>query len=254
MASPVIGLQLYTVRDFMQDPAQTTETLKKVADIGYPAVEPAGFGGMQPAEFRAACDQAGLEIIACHGAWDEMRDDIDTVIARMQTLGATMIASGSPGEYQNGPGYAKFAQETSEIGKKLLAAGIKYQYHNHHHEYAHFDGKTAMEIMEENSDPESFFFQLDVHWVQRGGAGPVDWIHMLTGRIASLHCKDMGISPEREPLWEPVGMGNLNWDAILDAAESTGVDCFIVEQDRCQLDVFESIKISYDNLSEWLGV
>ena len=81
MESPVIALQLYTVRDFMQEPAETAETLKRVADIGYPAVEPAGFGGMEPDEFRAACDAAGLQIVACHGNWEELRDDIDTAIA-----------------------------------------------------------------------------------------------------------------------------------------------------------------------------
>jgi sugar phosphate isomerase/epimerase len=43
-----------------------------------------------------------------------------------------------------------------------------------------------------------------------------------------------------------IGNGNLNWPAIIQAAEKSGCEWFIVEQDICPGDPFESIKISYD--------
>jgi sugar phosphate isomerase/epimerase len=45
-----------------------------------------------------------------------------------------------------------------------------------------------------------------------------------------------------------VGRGNLNWRRILAAAEKSGCQWFIVEQDTCPGDPFDSLKISYDYL------
>jgi sugar phosphate isomerase/epimerase len=46
-----------------------------------------------------------------------------------------------------------------------------------------------------------------------------------------------------------VGEGNLNWPAILDACREANVEWYAVEQDHCQRDPFESLAISYRNLS-----
>ena len=52
----------------------------------------------------------------------------------------------------------------------------------------------------------------------------------------------------REQLMAEVGEGNLNWPAILDACKATGAEWYIVEQDTCQRDPFESLAISLRNL------
>ena len=45
-----------------------------------------------------------------------------------------------------------------------------------------------------------------------------------------------------------VGEGNLDWAGILAAARDAGVVWYIVEQDTCERDPFESLKISIENL------
>jgi sugar phosphate isomerase/epimerase len=50
-----------------------------------------------------------------------------------------------------------------------------------------------------------------------------------------------------------VGEGNLNWSAILKAAKSAGVKWFIIEQDTCYRDPFDSLETSLKNLRE-MGV
>jgi sugar phosphate isomerase/epimerase len=253
MAQPVIALQLYGVRKHMADAEGTVASLQKVADIGYKWVEVAGLGGMTAPDFAAACEDIGLQIISSHESWEELCSNPEAAIEKCKTLGLKFVASGSPRDYHSAEGYAQFAEETTPMAQALAAAGITYMYHNHAHEYAAFGGRTGMEIMAENGDPEYFRFQLDVHWVQRGGASPVAWINKLGSRIATLHCKDMGVTPQSEPLFEPVGTGNLDWPGIIAAAQAAGIGYYIVEQDTCQLDEFESAAISYDNLEEWLG-
>ena len=67
------------------------------------------------------------------------------------------------------------------------------------------------------------------------------------GRADLVHVKDMAMRG-REQLYAEVGEGNLNWPAILDACEAAGARWYIVEQDTCQRDPFESLGISLRNL------
>ena len=65
---------------------------------------------------------------------------------------------------------------------------------------------------------------------------------------ALLHLKDMAVHYPREQRMAEVGEGNLNWPAILDACRDAGVKWYVVEQDTCYRDPFESLAISFDNL------
>jgi len=72
---------------------------------------------------------------------------------------------------------------------------------------------------------------------------------MCAGREPLCHLKDMCITAEREQRFAEIGEGNLNWRAILDAAEHSGVEYLLVEQDQCYgRDPFESLAVSYRNL------
>ena len=43
-----------------------------------------------------------------------------------------------------------------------------------------------------------------------------------------------------------IGYGNLDFKAIVAAAEASGCEWFIVEQDSCPGDPFDSAKLSFD--------
>jgi len=49
-----------------------------------------------------------------------------------------------------------------------------------------------------------------------------------------------------------IGHGNLNWPAIISAAERSGCEWFIVEQDVCPGDPFDSIRESFRFIKEHL--
>jgi sugar phosphate isomerase/epimerase len=53
----------------------------------------------------------------------------------------------------------------------------------------------------------------------------------------------------REQLYAEIGEGNLDWPSILAAARDAGVKWYIIEQDICQRDPFESLAISLSNLN-----
>lgn len=140
-------------------------------------------------------------------------------------------------------------QKANEIGEKIAEMGGKFTYHNHSHEFVKLEnGKTGMDILVDGLDPQTTSFVLDTYWVQNGGGDVRHWIDMLKGRIDILHLKDMKILADGTHVFAEIGVGNLYWEGILQSAEAAGVRYYVVEQDRCDGDPFESLRISSEYL------
>jgi sugar phosphate isomerase/epimerase len=191
---------------------------------------------------------AGLTVCATHAGFERLRDDLDGVIDEHRTLGCDYIAIGSiPNEYRNAEGYPRFAREASAVARRMRERGIAFGYHNHSFELEKFGGRTALDILYRDSDPAVFNAEIDTYWIQHGGGDPAAWIRGMAGRVPVVHLKDMVMSG-RDQLMAEVGEGNLNWPAILEACRDAGVRWYVVEQDVCQRDPFESLGISFRNL------
>ncbi|MGI6081250.1 MAG: sugar phosphate isomerase/epimerase family protein [Limnochordia bacterium] len=245
-----LAAQLYTIRQFMKTPEDMAVSLKKIREMGWEAVQLSGHGPIDPEELRKLLDDANLEVCATHTGYERMRDNMDEVMEEHRILGCRNLAIGGlPGSYREkgAAGYAEFAREASQVAAKLAEHGFTWSYHNHSFELEKFDGRTALSILYEDSDPEYFLGEIDTYWIQHGGGDPAQWILDLKGRIKLLHLKDMGIA-NRQQIMTEVGEGNLNWPRILSAAAEAGVEWYIVEQDICQRDPFESLAISLRNL------
>ena len=250
MAASQLAAQLYTVRDFTNTPAEIATTMKKVKQLGYDAVQCSALGAINPHELKSIVDGEGLTICATHTDYDRMRDEPQAVIDEHNLWGCKHAAIGGlPQEYRSAEGYARFAKEASEVAKRLAEGGLTFSYHNHSFELERFNGRTGLEILYEDSDPKYFNSELDTYWIQHGGGDPAAWIRQLKGRAHIVHLKDMAMDG-RTQLFAEVGEGNLNWPAILDACKEAGVEWYIVEQDTCQRDPFESLGISLRNLKE----
>ena len=109
-------------------------------------------------------------------------------------------------------------------------------------------------------------FELDIHWIHRGGENPVTFINKYAGRIRLLHLKDYRIAPVSLPEGDfdikafmgqfynlvefaEVGEGNLPVKECIEAGLAGGSEYFLIEQDDTYgRDPFESLKISRDNL------
>jgi sugar phosphate isomerase/epimerase len=275
MSTSVLAAQLYTVRDFCKTPADIARTLARVKQIGYDAVQASALGPIEPSDFRKILDDNGLVCCATH-VRRNVAAEFDAVVEEHQIIGCKYPAIGSmPGAYQQQgkAGYLAFAREQSELSRRFNQAGLTWGYHNHSFEFEKFDGKTGLDLLIENTDP-TFTFEIDTFWVQHGGGDPAAWIRRLKGRIPLVHLKDMVVGMDqhaklpaqivgesdddyqkraqqakaRRPIMAEVGEGNLNWTSILAACREAGTVWYIVEQDICQRDPFESLAISLRNL------
>ncbi len=252
MESLGIAAQLYTVREFLKTPADIADALHRIKEIGYRAVQTSGLGPIAPRELKDLLDREGLIMCNTHTAYDQLWEDLPTVIEEHHLWDCRHVAIGSmprPYREEGAAGYHRFAKEASEVGRRLSEAGLTFSYHNHSFELERFDGRLGLEILYQESDPRYLQGEIDTYWVQHGGADPVAWIGKLKDRMPVVHFKDMAVV-DGTPVYAEIGEGNLNWPGILDACRDAGVEWCAVEQDTCRRDPFESLAISFRNLRE----
>jgi sugar phosphate isomerase/epimerase len=245
-----IGAQCYTLRDFAKTPADIAKTLSRVKKMGYDAVQVSGFGPIEPAELAKILKNEGLVCAATHISIDRMEKEPERVIEEHQMWGCKYTAIGgfwAPNNDWSTQAYLDFARRYNAIAKRFAGSTVSIGYHNHSHELARFDGKTGLQILLEQLDP-GVWMEIDTYWITHGGADPAAWISKCKGRIPCVHVKDMAIKPDRTQYMAEVGEGNLNWPAILSACQGAGVEWYLVEQDVCYRDPFESLKISLENM------
>jgi sugar phosphate isomerase/epimerase len=249
-----IAAQLYTLREFTKTPADIVKTLARVKKIGYDAVQLSALGPIDPAELGRILKGEGLSCVATHTSMDRLKNETQKVIDEHGLWGCSLTAIGGffpKAEDFNLSLWQKFVAEFNEIAKKFAGSGLSIGYHNHSHELARVDpapgGKTAMALLLEGFSRD-VWMEIDTYWIAHGGGDPSAYIRRCKGRIPAVHLKDMGIRTDRTQFMMEVGEGNLEWPAILSACKDAGVKWYIVEQDTCYRDPFDSLATSLNNL------
>ncbi len=251
MKTSQVACTVYTIRDFMQTPSDMAASLKKVKAIGYPAVQISAIGPIENDELARILDGEGLVCCATHEKPPVILDEPNKVIDKLNALDCKYTAFPSPGgiPVETAEDVRSLAAGLNESGKTLFESGKILTYHNHNIEFRRHDGQLMLEVLYALTDPRYLQGEIDTYWVQNGGGDSVDWCNRMKGRLPLLHMKDYMITPEREPMFAEIGQGNLDFKAIIQAAEASGCEWFIVEQDICPGDPFDSLKISFDYIT-----
>lgn len=245
---PLIGLQLYTVRDAVKE--SMADTLRAVAAAGYEGVETGGsFGELDAGSMKVLCDELHLKVIAMHASIAELQNSFEQVAENALLLDTKYVVIAWSGEeYRSREGALTLAKILNETGARLNSSTLQLCYHNHDFEFAQFDGETMFDILLSNTDATLVKAEVDSFWVQKGGGNAADFIRQHKGRVPLVHIKDM-TNDERETFAE-IGNGKMNWPEVFAAAEEGDVVAYVVEQDQCDGDPLDSIKISLNNLKQ----
>ncbi|MDP6379965.1 MAG: sugar phosphate isomerase/epimerase [Phycisphaerae bacterium] len=251
MAKMVLGAQLYSVRQSIQTIPDIAETFEKVKAMGYKTVQISAMGPVDPKEVAKISEDTGIEVAATHFGWDRFLNDLDALIEEHKLWKCRHPAIGGlfADEYKSADGIKRFLDELAPVAERLAAEGMDFSYHNHNHEFGRVGEKTMLKTLLEESDPKHLNFEIDTYWVQAGGGDPAEWLRKCAGRIPIIHFKDMIATLDGKQRFAEIGEGNLNWPAIIEAAEAGGTEYCFIEQDDCyDRDPFESLAISYRNL------
>lgn len=243
-----IALQLYTLRDFLKTPRDVTVTLKRVRELGYRAVQVSGLGPIEPGELREMLDGEGLTLCATHESAEEILDAPERVADKLGALGCDLTAYPYPRgvDFGSEESVANLTQKLDRAGEVLAQAGKTLLYHNHQHEFRTLGGRLVLERIYSETDPRHLQGELDTYWVQYGGGDPVSWCEKLSGRLPVLHLKDYKVGADNQPTFAEIGSGNLDFKAVVAAAEASGCRWFAVEQDTCEGDPFDSVRESLE--------
>jgi sugar phosphate isomerase/epimerase len=249
-----IAIQLYTLRDHLKSVPEFAETCRKVADIGYRAVEVAGVDHalVPPAGIRRICADHGLTICATHQPGDDILNNTAAVIDVVGALGADLVVYPWPGDtdFSSEAMVAEFIAKLDAAGSAFAAAGMTLAYHNHQHEFRKPGGRLILERIYQET---RLMAEIDTYWVQYGGGDPVAWCRRLAGRLPIIHLKDYRVNADNSVGFCEVGHGNLDMPAIIAEAARSGCRWFCVEQDTCPGDPFDSIRLSFDYLAALAG-
>ena len=246
-----VAAQLYTCRNLLQTPADIASTLSRLRKVGYRAVQISGMGPIEVEELNRILDGEGLVCCATHESSATILENPRAVVDRLRSLRCKYTAYPFPAGVDLGDVGSVDAMIAAldAAGAVLAGAGQTLCYHNHHHEFRKLEGKTIFERIFEKTNPAHVQGEPDTYWVQHGGGDNVAWCRRLKGRLPLIHLKDYVVNSESKPAYCEIGAGNLDFRSIVKAAEESGCEWFIVEQDECPGDPVDSLAQSFDYIS-----
>ena len=255
MATPKrlpVALQLYSVREQLKEDFR--RVVHQVAQMGYDGIQFAGYGGLTAQEMRSLLQETGLKPVGTHTGLDTLENRLDEDIDYNLAIGNKWIICPSLPEArrQGAAGWRDIAVTLNQIGERCRDRGAMFGYHNHAFEFppiADATGDRGIDILLGQTDDELVFWEPDVYWIHKGGADPANMIRQYSGRVPITHLKD--VTKDDRATFAEVGEGGLEWPAILQESDTAGVEWHCVEQDRCDRDPLESVRISINNLRSW---
>ena len=253
-----ISVQLYSLREEAKE--DFVGVLKKVADIGYKGVEPAGFWGLEPTEFKKIVEDLGMEIYSAHSPWarpESLEESME--IANMLDL-KTMVCGYGDKDFVDMEAIKRTADTTNAMEEILAKNGFTLFQHNHNFEFERIDGKLKYETYAELCP--NVKFQIDCFWSTSFGAeDATEMLKLFADRTIFLHIKDGLLKQKQEKLkvvngtldrkveLRALGTGELDIKSLIETMPEQ-VSTVIVELDYCNIDMFEAIEISYKYMTE----
>ena len=255
MKKDEIAVTLYTVRNYCQTEKDLLDSLKKIKNIGYNAVQISSIGPVDPKNVKKMCDDIGLIICATHEPNEEIINNTETVIDKLNTLNCSYTALPYPKKmnFLDLNVLDKFIEDINIAGSIFNKSDKVLCYHNHALEFQKVNNEIILDRIYNKTDSEIIQGEPDIYWIQKGGNDPIAWCKKLKDRLPLIHLKDFIMINENESYYAEIGNGNLDIKNIIKEAKLSGCKWYIVEQDECQDDPFISIEVSFNNLLQFVS-
>lgn len=272
-----IGVQMMMLKGKVEQ-LGVYETMRKLNELGYHCVEVSQIPmtAVNVSELKRACADFDIKVASLSAALEPMMpgmpgetliNDFDKIVNDCRALDCNFLRIGMLplNIMDNKDKIMAFIEKAELMANRLAEHGIELYYHNHHIEFAKYDGEYLLDLMKNSTS--KLGFELDVHWIQRAGVDAIELIKNYAGRISLLHLKDYRIGQmdlseidfkDMSKFFQAftnviefaeVGEGNLDMKGIIEAGLESGAQYFLVEQDELYgRDPFDCLKTSGDNL------
>ena len=256
VAAPRLAFQVYAVRDLCEK--DFVGTLKAAKAMGYEGVETGRFFGLDAKGLRAACDEAGLELVALQLYPHNLAEpQLAETIKFCKDCGCNRVnVAWYKGSAENANDWQLLVNVLNHAAEVCAKEGIYVAYHNHDHEFRiKFGGRrvwdwlyskesdsTLRQVTETPRFSDLVLQELDCGNCVLGGGDPVECIknyphrnptvHIMPaiGRIENGECrvKNGGL-----PSVSCCGVGSAydkaDWRSIIPALTADGVEWLVVK-------------------------
>jgi sugar phosphate isomerase/epimerase len=237
-----IGLQLFTVnRDMNRDPIAS---LKRVADMGYEAVETYGidpaaltYYGLPAAELAKRLKDHNLPTPSGHydlqqflnASPDDLNRYVDRCAEGARVLGQRYIVwPYLEPRVRTLDTYKRVAGILNGIGSRLAKSGLHVAYHNGGGEFIAQSGQLPYDVILRETDPALVKMQIDLYWHAHDTSDPPHALFTRApGRFVMWHVKDMH-KVSRD--YTELGNGTIDYTKIWPDTARSGMTDFFVEQ------------------------
>lgn len=232
MARIPIGLQLYSVRGECE--GDLPGALRAVADLGYEAVEPWGYGGDRlewmgagAADIRRMLDDTGLRCCGMHLQTRALLgDNLERTIEMNRILGNRyLIVAADKPRMSSMAGIRELAGILEAAADRVRTDGMLTGYHAHGFDFDEVEGRQAWDLLFSTVRPD-IVMQMDIGNCAGGGGDPIAMLRKFPGRARSVHLKDYGGAPG-----SVIGEGEADWSEIFRLCETTqSTEWYVVEE------------------------
>lgn len=281
---PIKAVQQFQLGTVLGTEQQASATLKALKDAGYQGIElcnfmihptsfmvkaitrmagmPVGNGGKLP--WKQLIADSGLQVPSVHQYLNSIEEKPQEAAQEAKDFGAhyVTVTGMYRFDYSSADEVHKLAQRLNEAGKALKAQGIDLLYHNHNIEFLKPEaGKTAYQILMEETDPELVNFEFDSYWAIDAGVNALALMQALGSRLKLYHINDRGARVKGTPMTPilkqdsmELGTGNLDLVPMVQQAKEAGVEAVILESHRNWIDgsPIKSFQVSAEFLNHYV--
>ncbi|WP_367272476.1 sugar phosphate isomerase/epimerase family protein [Clostridium sp.] len=260
-----MAIQQFQLRTLLGSENKARETLNLIEKVGYNGIELNGFmikkmpmivrvltrmagmpmGRSGNLDWKKLISESNLKVVSVHEDLGSILNRTQEIIEEAKSFGTDYIVLTGMHHfnYSDKKSVLELIDKLNLAGKLLSEGGINFLYDNHNCEFCKVEsGKTAYELIVQNTDPQYVNFEFDSYWATEAGVDALALMETLGERMKLYHINDRGsrvTKPSSSILKSDsmeLGYGNMNLTAMVETAKKYGVKAIILESHRNWID------------------
>ncbi len=259
------AVQQFQLRTVMGTESKARETMRLMKEAGYDGIELNGFmikkmpiivriltrlagmpmGRSGNLDWLALMAESGLKVVSIHEDLGSILNRTEEIVSEAKAFGTkyVVITGMHHFDYSDKAAVQELIQKLNHAGELLAKEGLSLLYHNHNCEFRKVEeGKTAYELIMEETDPRYVNFEFDSYWATEAGVNAIELMKALGERMKLYHINDRGsrVSGKTSSILKSdsmeLGLGNMDLKAMVEVAKKNGVDAIILESHKNWID------------------
>ena len=222
--------------------------LRETVKYGYTEIELGRYMGESATTFLKDCKEIGIRPVAGGVTFSKNMDEVNKSLDSLNEMDLKYAVVYWPW-LVSGPFKLEDCKISAEmlnrIGEVCKKKDLVLCWHNHNKEFTAMEKGLPFDYLMNNTDKSLVKCELDIYWVQKGGADPVNVLKKYKGRYPILHVKDMAPGPEQD--FTCPGSGIIDFPSVFSESADQGIMHYYVERDNV-VDGLECLRTSADYL------